>query len=266
MKRTGFILCLILSSWAAWAVDPFPEGWESAVTTAPAGDFPLPPDADLRYRFGWSGIKAGEASAELRSTGDRLLLSGHGRSLGPARVLWSYNAAFRNVVMSAHLRPRSMILTERARDTDIETRLRFRGDEVFCYRASGDVEEQKTFRQPHLQDLLSVLLYVRSLDFDQHPKLVIPVFAISSPYLAIVELEGEERLRVAGGRFPAYRFNLQLYRINDRRELEEHRRFRSGRIWMSADEQRLPLRVEVEIFIGRIFAELEAFEPVDDPE
>ena len=38
--------------------------------------------------------------------------------------------------------------------------------------------------------------------------------------------------------------------------LQPHKKFQRGTVWVSDDEVRLPLRVEVKVFIGHVFAEL----------
>jgi hypothetical protein len=41
-------------------------------------------------------------------------------------------------------------------------------------------------------------------------------------------------------------------------ELEPHRKFRRATVWISDDANRIPLRIEAQIFVGTVFAELEA--------
>lgn len=233
------------------------ENWEAAITRLPAGNFPLPSDAEMRFRLGWSGIKAGEALATFQTEGRELKVSGTGRSLGMARLLWRYDAEFETLLQAPGLQPDRFTLEEEVRSDQIVTRAAFDRSGVRWIRRSGDAREDKSFSQPHLHDIISAMLYVRSQPMGKGAQFVLPVFAISSPYLVILKLEGQEDVRVRAGRFPALRFELQMYRINKKRELEEHRRFRGGRIWVSADEHRIPLRAEVDIFIGSVFAELE---------
>jgi hypothetical protein len=43
-------------------------------------------------------------------------------------------------------------------------------------------------------------------------------------------------------------------------QLKPHKLFKSGRGWLSDDDKRVPLRIEVDIFIGYVFAELESLQ------
>jgi hypothetical protein len=40
--------------------------------------------------------------------------------------------------------------------------------------------------------------------------------------------------------------------------LEPHRKFRRATVWISDDANRIPLRIEAQIFVGTVFAELQA--------
>ena len=60
------------------------------------------------------------------------------------------------------------------------------------------------------------------------------------------------------GTYNAIKLDLQLERINKRLELEPHRKFRRATIWVSDDADRLLLRIEAQIFVGTVFAELQS--------
>ena len=47
--------------------------------------------------------------------------------------------------------------------------------------------------------------------------------------------------------------------------LEPHKKFQNGTIWLSDDADRIPLRIEVNIFVGYIFAELDWIKFQDPP-
>ena len=60
------------------------------------------------------------------------------------------------------------------------------------------------------------------------------------------------------GTYNAIKLDLQLKRINKHLELEPHRKFRRATIWVSDDADRLLLRIEAQIFVGTVFAELQS--------
>jgi hypothetical protein len=51
---------------------------------------------------------------------------------------------------------------------------------------------------------------------------------------------------------------LQLNKIGKNLELEPHRKFRRATIWLSDDADRIILRIEAQIFVGTVFAELQS--------
>ncbi|MFL6589525.1 MAG: DUF3108 domain-containing protein, partial [Chthoniobacterales bacterium] len=59
------------------------------------------------------------------------------------------------------------------------------------------------------------------------------------------------------GKFNAIKFDLQLNRIKDG-ELQPHRKFRRATAWLSDDADRLVLRIEAQVFVGSVFAELQS--------
>ncbi len=58
--------------------------------------------------------------------------------------------------------------------------------------------------------------------------------------------------------------DLQLSKISKDLELEPHKKFRQATIWLSDDADRIPLRIEAQIFVGTIFAELQSVQ-LDNP-
>ena len=57
---------------------------------------------------------------------------------------------------------------------------------------------------------------------------------------------------------PAIKLDLQLKRVGQHLELESHRKFRHATIWVSDDAERLVLRIDAQMFVGTVFAELQS--------
>jgi hypothetical protein len=75
-------------------------------------------------------------------------------------------------------------------------------------------------------------------------------------YLARLKVEGREKLRWRGGERKAIRVALEIDRIEKDYSLSPHKKFHHGTIWVSDDDLRIPLRIEVKVFVGHVFAEL----------
>ena len=60
------------------------------------------------------------------------------------------------------------------------------------------------------------------------------------------------------GTYKAIKLDLQLKRIGKNLELEPHKKFRRASIWVSDDTERLVLRIDAQVFVGTVFAELQS--------
>jgi hypothetical protein len=113
------------------------------------------------------------------------------------------------------------------------------------------------FNFPNLFDLDSALLYLRSQALTDHSVYRIVVYPATSAYLTTVTVTGREHISVRAGSYNAIKINLDLKRVGKKMELEPHKKFRRATIWISDDQNRIPLRIEAQIFVGTVFAELQ---------
>jgi len=63
---------------------------------------------------------------------------------------------------------------------------------------------------------------------------------------------------VRSGNYNAIKMDLRLQRVNKKNELEAHRKFKRATIWLSDDNDRVLLRIESQIFVGAVTAELQS--------
>jgi hypothetical protein len=132
------------------------------------------------------------------------------------------------------------------------TRARTEGDGATAKTTSRD------FALPNLFDLHSATLYLRSQPLKQGNVYRLAVYPSTNPYLAIIRVTGREKISVRAGTYNAIKLDLQLKRIGKHLELEPHKKFRRATIWVSDDTERLILRIEAQIFVGTVFAELQS--------
>jgi hypothetical protein len=158
------------------------------------------------------------------------------------------------------LRPIEMEQTENVRSKKIATRLVFNSAGVTRTRTETKrgvtKPSTKQFNFPNLFDLHTALLYMRSQTLRERTVHRIVVYPANSAYLATITVSGREKISVPAGTFNAIKCDLQLSKIGKKGELEPHRKFRRGSIWISDDADRLLLRIEAQIFVGTVFAEL----------
>ncbi|MGE5212240.1 MAG: DUF3108 domain-containing protein [Nitrospirota bacterium] len=256
MKRA--IAILLASSTGLVAAD-----WQATLSKDPVGNFPELRPLRASYRFGWAGVTA--ASGEIHFTkpsNDRFQLEGTGRTTGFVRALWKLDVTQRAVANSRTLAPIEMQQTETYRSKKITTHLAFTSSGVTRTRTEGEGSSAKTktrdFTMPDLFDLHSAALYLRSQPLKQGSVYRLAVYPASNAYLAIIKVVGREKISVHAGSFNAIKLDLHLKRVGKHLELEPHKKFRRATIWVSDDSERLILRIQAQIFVGTVFAELQS--------
>jgi hypothetical protein len=237
-------------------------GWKDEAGGLRSGPFP-PPPAELRarYSFGWSGLEAAAADVDLRRGRDGVWTARvTGGTTGAARALWKLDADYEARVLGTGWRSLGAVLTE--------TYLFFRAVETMQFPPGGVRSRRVTTKSgagppewqdhqaPGLRDMAGALLLARSQPLADGDELSLAVFPGEGMYLVRVRVERRETIRWQGADRAVIRLSLQIDSIKRDHTLQPHRKFRSGTVWVSDDEIRLPLRVEVGVFIGHVFAEL----------
>jgi hypothetical protein len=218
-----------------------------------------------KYGFGWSGFPGAEADVRLtKPAGERLQFDGTIHTTGLVRALWKFDATHTSSADARTLRPLEMKQIENVRKKKTVTSLSFDSNGVTSKETEtpGKTVGPKILRFdfPHLFDLYSALLYLRSQPLQDRSTQRIVVYPATSAYLATVTVLGRERLTGPSGTYNAIKLDLQLSKIGKNRELEPHRKFRRAIVWLSDDSDRLLLKIQAQIFVGTVFAELQSVE------
>jgi hypothetical protein len=237
-------------------------GWQSTVSKDPPGSFPMFRPLRATYVFGWSGLTAATGDVRIsRLPEDRIQIEATGRTAGLVRALWRFDVNYHGVSDGTALRPVETTQTETVRSKRMVTQLTFTSAGVTRARTEGPGDgttTTKEYKFPNLFDLQSAMLYLRSQPLKEKSSYRIVVYPASNAYLATVTVLGREKISVRAGSYNAIKLDLQLSKVGKTNELEPHKKFRRGSIWISDDPDRLVLRVEAQIFVGTIFAELQS--------
>lgn len=256
----NIVSLLLLSGAAAWGAK-----WEATVTAASPPSFPGPRPMHARYGFGWSGFPGANADVRLtKPSRDRFQLDGTIHTIGLVRTLWKMDATQTSRADAATLHPIEMAQTEIVRNKKTITNLSFDPTGVTSKETETPGKSAgpkiRRFDAPHLFDLYSALLYLRSQPLQDRSVQRIVVYPATSAYLATVTVLGRERLTGPSGTYNAIKLDLQLSKVGKNRELEQHRKFRRGTVWLSDDPDRLLLKIQAQVFVGTVFAELQSVE------
>ena len=259
LRLTKCAITILLASWTS----SFAADWQATLSKEPVGNFPELRPLRASYRFGWSGVTAATGDIHFtKPSNDRFQLEGTGRTIGFVRALWKLDVTQRAVANSQTLAPVETQQTESYRSKKISTHLTFTNSGVTRARTEGQGDNAETkskqFVFPNLFDLHSAALYLRSQPLKQGSVYRLPVYPATNAYLAIIKVTGRDRISVRAGTYNAIKLDLQLKRIGKHLELEPHKKFRHATIWVSDDAERLILRIEAQIFVGTVFAELQS--------
>jgi len=261
-SRFPITKCAITILFASWT-GSFAADWQATLSKEPPGNFPELRPLRASYRFGWSGVTA--ATGELHFTtpsNDKFQLEGTGRTTGFVRALWKLDVTQRTVANSQTLAAIETQQSESYRSKNITTQLTFTNNGVTRTRTEGEGAAAKkttrNFTLPNLFDLHSAALYLRSQSLKQGSVYRLAIYAATNAYLATVTVTGREKISVRAGTYNAIKLDLRLKRIGKHLELEPHKKFRGATIWVSDDAERLILRVDAQIFVGTVFAELQS--------
>jgi len=236
--------------------------WEKTVTLLPRGDFPNPRPLVATYNFGWNGLVAATAEMRFDTSEERLQLQGIGQTVGFVRALWKFDVRHRALAEAATLRPIAMHQVEEVRNKTVTTDVVFKRDTV--ERIRTDTKSKKTPKKSTFSfvggvlDMHSTLLYVRSQALNEGDVYRLVVYPATGAYLATITVSAREPITIAAGTYPAIKLDLQLNKIGKKRELGPHKKFRGASVWVSDDSDRLLLRAQASIFVGKVFAELQS--------
>ena len=237
-------------------------GWREEAASLRPGSFPPPPDnLNARYVFGWSGISAAAADVKLeRGAGGVWNATVRGGTTGAARKLWKLDAEFQSEVAEKGWQSVYCVLTEKYQRYRVTETSEFRPGGVRSRREStkegASPGKWLNFYVSGLRDMAGALLLARSQPLNNGDRISLAVFPGEWMYLVRLKVLGREELRWQGQERNAIRCSLEIDWIGKDYTLKPHKKFQRGTVWVSDDELRLPLRVEVKVFIGSVFAEM----------
>ena len=239
------------------------ESWQKGLTTAPPGPHPEVRPFEGKFRFGWSNLlDAAEASATLEYKGDAARIVVKGGTIGLARPLWKLDAVHMAEFGRLDFHPINFWQEEKYSRKTTVTDVAWKPDGVWRLRKTtpGGEAKWKRVKVSPLRDIISAMFYLRSQPMADGDKFSLVAYPGDSPFLVDVTVLGHEEVTVAGTKRKAIKLDFRLQRIQTKGpnvgKLEPHGKFRRGTVWLSDDQDRFPLRAEVDIFIGFVFGEL----------
>ncbi len=250
---------------AAISLCPAEETWRSRIQPAQAGNFPPVRPFRGEFRFGWTNLwEAARAQAKLAYDGNNAIIEVEGGTRGLARTLWRLDARHRAITSLPDFLPVAFSQTETYAKKKVVTDAVAKPDGLwYIRRVETDPNNKprwKRVKVAPVRDIVSGMLFLRTLPLMDRDRIGLLAFPGDSPFLCEVLVEKRETIKVGGRAMKAIKMTFQLQRVDAKHGnvLVAHEKFREGTVWVSDDQNRIPLRAEVEIFVGYVFGELTA--------
>jgi Protein of unknown function (DUF3108) len=238
--------------------------WQAELSRKPGTFAPLRP-LRATYDFGWSGFKAARAEVDFSRTKlGQYQLAVKGASTGAARALWKMDSSSTSIVRPKALLPVELVQTEVYSDETRKTTVVFSPEAVSRTRETKPADDgsgkTKRFKFAPVHDLHSALLFVRSQALEQGNSIRLVVYPAAEPYLADIEVLGRETINAAGHSWPAIKLGIKLQKVTKKLNLEPHKNFKKAIAWLSDDSDRLLLKIETEVMVGKVWMNLASYQ------
>lgn len=225
----------------------------------------MTPSFNATFRFGWGHVEAASARAEVTTNRGITRVLVEGGTIGAARALWRIDVTHKARFTVNGLEPLGFEQDELYGRRKVMTRAEFRADGLWRIRKHDPQSTPAKWKRIGIEpvrDIVSAMFFVRSQPLHTGDRVALVAFPGDAPFLAEVRVLSHESIQIAGTPIPAIKMEIRLHRFLMEKGqppvLVKHGKFRKGTVWLSDDANRLPLRAEVDIFIGSVFAELES--------
>lgn len=237
--------------------------WRDALDRK-VGNFPALRALTTHYEFGWSGVKAAEADIQFSTSRGKSRLELNARTVGVPRTLWRMDIHGISTVNARTLEPIKLEQTEKYSRKSFQITADFssKGVERLKVPTPADKTPAKTkhFKFSPVHDLHSALLFIRSQPLRKGDAIRLCVYPSTGAYLAEIGIVGPAKIDAAGRKWDAIKCEIRLREVAKDLSLTKHDKFKKATAWMSDDADRLLLRIECEVFIGSVWAEMKSVE------
>ncbi|MFO1481936.1 MAG: DUF3108 domain-containing protein [Verrucomicrobiaceae bacterium] len=237
--------------------------WQRELThVPPAGHLHVPP-CEMTFELGWNDwVTAGKAALSVRESGTYWRADASASSTGFARTLWRYDCEMTSVIERAGISPHYLEHAETDREETCRYRVSFQPTRVTTETTVAPKKgvahtTTAVCKCGPMDDLLSVILYVRSQALTPDQKITRVVQPWDKPYLTTFEVLGRETLEFGGKKRPCIKVAVKIRRIDrSTLALSSYKKMKTSTIWISDDALRLPIEMHADIFVGYMSARM----------
>ncbi len=219
------------------------------------------PGERLVFHFGWNDIPAAEMSMQVsrvKQNGRWLYFyKGEAKSLPHIEWIYPLRDQVEAVLDEASLEPLHYALYQDEKGRKTSTVVHRDGENLTGTRKNfkNKTSAASIIRDGHY-DPVTIAYLARSIKPVVGQSYTYRVFDGRYEYLLTMTVEAKESIKVSAGRFNAIRIRPSVVNLT-KPNLEK--KVKRATIWISDDAARVPLRVESEVFFGKVYGELVAY-------
>ncbi len=215
----------------------------------------------LEYRVHYGFINAAEAKVEVANSVTQInnrpcyRVNVSGRTVGAFDLVTRVRDTWRSYIDTSAILPQMF-------QQDIAEN-KFRKQETVLFNHGSDVvysddkKEKKSFKVPNnIHDVISGYYYLRTMDFERMSEgqiIEVPTFFGGEVFPMKVRYRGKDEIKTKFGRIKVLKLNPVM---------PDNKFFKGNnsiRIWVSDDDNKVPVKVEVDLWIGALEMDLKGF-------
>lgn len=128
------------------------------------------------------------------------------------------------------------------------------------WKKGKESSEISFISQNQTLDPVTAAFLAKSVALEEGKEVDVDVFNGKHRFLITFHVIGKDYVKVGGVQREAYKVQPKVRKLTDSKG--EESRLRSAYLWVSADSRREVLKLESEVWVGSVSAELEKFEPI----
>ena len=230
---------------------------------APAAgeNHPFSPGEKMVYVIKWIGIPVGEGALRVVSTGDLdgspvYSFSLEVESYPAIDILYKVRDKFSS--QAAKDLTRSFLFRKIQKEggtrRDVVVRFDWEKNEV-VYSNFGK-KNRPVSLIPGALDPLSAAYFVRSRDLERMGELRVPVTDGKKCIVGVAKVRGKRTVEIGSGVYETFLLEANTENVGGMFEKTQNKEFR---VWITADEARIPVKLETSVSVGSVSAELLSF-------
>jgi len=257
MKKISTILAaLLVVPHLAFAAEGIAEPAPEVPVVPAVATMPFADGEKLLYEVSLLGLTAGQAEVRVEEAGEgEWRLHASGRTVGASDSIFGLRQSASCTVQGAELAPQVCLFTSQQRSELKRREVRFdskTGDVVERRVEAGKRSEKKRNFKGGVQDALSGLFLLRKNLPAQGETMSFTAMRKGKAITVEAKAVGQETVKTDAGSFLATVVELRILTKVDKDAAT------SGRVWFSADERRLPVKLSLAAPVGSLVAELTA--------